>query len=185
MTLHWLCFHMSDSKMTVLVCLSLSACVYKKINNHFYNDESSRWVFLEDQGKRIAELDKHSWGHTVLVALQLRDPLQTLSVCLFRGCPLIFTSWSPCKVFAETQKRAGIKGSLSTGAVVLIPPQLNLNVLVFIQVIYGLNFVWLDLFVGGKTPILNSLLLSDLHLNMNTQGSISWSFSLQAKWKKD
>lgn len=174
--LHWLHFHMSDSKITVLVCLSLSACVYcKKINNHFYNDGSSRWVFLEDQGKRIAELDKHSWGHTVLVALQLRDPLQTLSVCLFRGCPLIFTSWSPCKVFTETRKRAGIKESLSTGAVVLIPPQLSLNGLVFIKVIYGLNLVWFDLFVGGKAPILNSSVLSDLRLNMNTEGSISWS----------
>lgn len=40
---------------------------------------------LEDQWTRLAEIGKHSWGITVLVALQLNGPLHTFISVFAQG----------------------------------------------------------------------------------------------------
>lgn len=40
---------------------------------------------LGNPGTKLAEMGKHSWGHTVLVGLQLNDPLHTFISVFAQG----------------------------------------------------------------------------------------------------
>lgn len=72
-------------------------------------------------------------------------PFTHLSVCLLRGCALIFTRWSLCEAFTEAQQ-AGMKVTLSTNTASLIPLWINLNVLLFMKVYKG--HLWICLCVA-------------------------------------
>ena len=51
-----------------------------------------RWVFWGIRGSRLAEMGKHSWGHTALVGLQLNGPLHTFISVFAQGmCPNLHT----------------------------------------------------------------------------------------------
>lgn len=51
---------------------------------------------MGDQGTRLAEMGKHSWGHTALVGLRLNGPLHTFISVFAQGmCPNLHTLRGP------------------------------------------------------------------------------------------
>lgn len=127
--------------------LSSSVCVWLKTLTFTEMGLGAGWVggcSGGDQGTRVAEMGKHSWGHTALVGLRLNGPLHTFISVFAQGMrPNLHTLIS---VRGLHRGPTGWDESDPVHSHSLIPPRLNLNVLVFIKAHKG--HLWICLCVA-------------------------------------